>query len=442
MTSPIGPLIPYARDNGGNALRTLLEYLNKTTRPLLGAAPSMGGPFSTKSPGYNVNPTPPRPLFPNTQGASPVVGTWHEGDTGLGTGIGSSAADAVSQILGQRAQDPLMALYNQLIEQLQAPVNMPTGVNQADLMEQVRKALDPIYNQRAKAAQTQSDTARAEVKDMYRALSNDYERLAPQQVAQATAAQDQIKQLYGQLRSNIEGTYSRVSTEQADLFKQLGIESALPDVMEEQQPAMTDALTAASENQAQQQQRYLDMGQADATYYREGSPNATMAGNEISTDLLNQLQTYLQQNEAERTSGIQSTYMDQLNQANNRLMQQQQMAQSEAGRRQEMLWQMLQSQLQGRTQQQTKLTPDMFMGQLPEEVQQQLGSAFTRLQRSPEAVYGKVEDKRNPVPGTFVETTPEWYMAQADEMLRRGEIDQTTHQALLMYLQLYFKSGQ
>jgi len=175
----------------------------------------------------------------------------------------------------------------------------------------------------------------------------------------------------------------------------------------------------------------------DSTYYREGSPNSLMRGNEESTNLLNQLQDYIQQTEGERTSGIQTGYLQQLGQAQSNLGQQQQAAQTETARRQEMLWQMLQSQLQSSNTQQ-KLTPDTFMSQLPQQVQQEVGSAFTQLQRSPEAVYGKVQDPRNPVPGTFVDTSPQWYMAQADKMLQDGTIDPTTHQALLMYLQLYY----
>lgn len=374
------------------------------------------------------------------------------GSAGSFGGLGSAITGAASKIAQlaqsqggqtQQAPDPLMDLYQQLVNQLQSPVNMPTGVDKEDLMDQVRKAIDPIYNQRAAAAEDRTGRARKDVKEMYRALSDDYERLAPQQVEQAKAAQEEIKNVYGQLRSNVEGNFSRVSEEQGDLFKQLGIEDALPSVMEDQEAPVQDALVAASENQAQQQQRYLDMGQEDATYYREGSPNATMTGNELSTDLLNKLQDYLDQNDAERTSGIQSNYMDQLNQAQGQLAQQQQQAQSEAGRRQEMLWQMLQSQLQGGQNQQQQGSPtDQFMGQLPPEVQQAVAGAFTKLQRSPEAVYGKVEDKRNPVPGTFVETTPQWYMAQADQMLQSGQIDPTTYQALQMYMQLYFNMGK
>ncbi|HEY0771980.1 MAG TPA: hypothetical protein VGD31_16755, partial [Sphingobacteriaceae bacterium] len=89
-----------------------------------------------------------------------------------------------------------------------------------------------------------------------------------------------------------------------------------------------------------------------------------------------------------------------------------------------------------------ELTPDTFMAGLPGNIQQSVAGAFTRLQRSPEAVYGKTVDPRNPVPQSFVETTPNWYLLQADEMLKRGEIDATTHQALIMYLQLYHGMGQ
>lgn len=429
MTNPLGD------PNIAEVLARLVRSPRVQTgaNVLKGLLPLSSGPLRSSNPSSISGLGPSR-------GASPRTSQWYDNPGGMFGGIIGSVLSQNGQQM-QQAQDPLMALYEQLLSQLQQPVDMPTGIDTEDLMEQVRKAIDPIYDQRSQAAQTRGRESRQEVQDMYRALANDYERLAPQQVAQAAAAQDQVEQLYGQLRSNIEGSYARVSEEQGDLFKQLGIEAALPDVLADQQAAVTEASTAASQNQAQQEQRYMDIGQMDSTYFREGSPVATMAGNEISTDMLSQLNEYLNQLEAERTSGIQSTYMDQLGQAQSQLGQQQQMAQSEAARRQDMLWQMLQSQLQGRNQQQSALTPDVFMSQLPPQVQQQIGTAFTKLQRSPEAVYGKVEDKRNPVPGTFVETTPQWYMAQADEMLRRGEIDASTHQALLMYMQLWFKQG-
>ena len=275
---------------------------------------------------------------------------------------------------------------------------------------------------------------------MYKSLADDFKATGAKQAAENKQQQADVASIYGQLRSNIEGSYGRVNQSQADLFQQLGIQDALPDVQAAQQPAETDALTAASQNQAQNQQYYQDTSKADQTYYNEGSPNSIMAGNEYASNLLSQLTDYLNQNESERASGIQSGYMDQLGQAQGQLAQQQQAANSETDRRQNMLWQILQTQLQG-NKSQTSSPLDSFMGSLPSNVQQSVGSAFTQLQRSPEAVYGKVEDPRSPVPGTFVATTPQWYEQQADQMLANGQIDAATHQALLMYLQLYYGNG-
>ena len=374
-------------------------------------------------------------------GASPVVGQWHDPNT-------EGAANAFGQILGiggqlgqymQQQNDPMTQLYQQLLDQLQQPVAAPTGINKDDLMNQVKAALNPIYDQRAATAKAQDQRGEADIKSMYKALADDFKATGAAQTKENAQQQADVASIYGQLRSNIEGSYGRVNQDQADLFQQLGITDALPDVMAKQAPAETDALQAAAENQAQQQQYYQDTSKADQTYYNEGSPIAIMAGNEYASNLLSQLTDYLNQNESERASGIQSAFMDQLGNAQNNLLQQQQMANQENDRRQNMLWQILQSQMKGNGQQASPL--DQYMGSLPPQVQQSVAGAFTQLQRSPEAVYGKVEDPRSPVPGTFVSTTPQWFEQQADQMYQNGQIDAATHQALLMYLQLYYGNG-
>lgn len=403
---------------GVNSLKRALPSMSG---PLVGNAPSFSRGASAHNPGQQQQ----NPINPAATGAFANLGS------------------ILSQYNPNQPQDPMAALYDQLVGQLQQPVQQPTGINTEDLMNQVKAAINPIYDQREQTARDQTGRATQEVQGMYGALADDYKKLAPEQIKQAQEQQAEIEQLYGQLRSNITGDFSRVSDDQSELFKQLGIESALPDVLQQQTSAVTDATTAAAENEAQQSQRYNDIGQMDASFYREGSPNALMAGNEISTDLLSQLGDYINQSEADRTSGIQTGYLDQLGQAQSQLAQQQNSAQSEAARRQEMLWQMLQTQMQGQnSQQQQALTPDTFMSQLPQNQQAAVAGAFTQLQRSPEAVYGKVQDPRNPVPGTFVDTNPEWYMSQADKMLQSGQIDPVTHQALLMYMNLYFGMGK
>lgn len=395
------------------------------------ALPSAGQPFRTKSlPHFNTHST----------GAAPRQNPVN--NVGPGSMVGASLGNLLSQFNPYQPQDPMTELYGQLLDQLQAPVAQPTGIDTNDLMNQVKNAINPIYDAQAASAKAQGQRATSDIQGMYKALADDYKKLAPEQMAQAQQNKQQIEQLYGQLRSNIEGDYSRVSNNQADLFKQLGIESALPDVLNKQDDSVQEALTAASQTQAQEEQRYQDIGNMDATFYREGSPNAILAGNEQSTNILNKLSDYLGQLEGQRASGIQSGYLDLLGQAQNNLAQQQSAAQSEMARRQSMLWDILQSQMNGANkQQQAALTPDSYMSQLNPAIQNSVAGAFTQLQRSPEAVYGKVEDPRNPVPGTYVQTTPEWYMAQADKMLQNGQIDPATHQALLMYMQLYFGSG-
>jgi hypothetical protein len=401
-----------------------VQYLANSFKHTL---PQMSGPFQVGSPSHSIGAAPHNNAAP----------TSHNG-VGLGSTLGSLAGAVAKSMTAP--QDPMQALYNQLLDQLQQPVAMPQSVNTADLMRQVRSAIDPIYNQQEATARKNADYATSSVNSMYHQLADMEKKQAPEAVKQAKDAQAQVAQLYGQLRSNIEGSYSRVSQEQGDQFKQLGIESALPDVLDKQNPAVTDALTAASQDQASEQQAYLDKGQADASYYSAGAPISVMRGNEISTDLLSQLQDYIQKSEADRTSGIQSSYTQLLGQANSQLAQAQGNAQQEASRRQQMLWQILSSQMNNNAQS-AKLTPDSFMSSLPQNVQQGVAGAFTRLERSPEAIYGKVQDPRSPVPGTFVQTTPEWYLSQADKMYQQGQIDASTHQALLMYLQLYNNMG-
>lgn len=261
MTAPFDPL--------GNAtlINNIIQLVKSPRVRQMGeslrrATGTVGQPFGL----HNTRGMSTRaPSQSRTPGASP--------NTGIGQAFGRGIGQVISG-LGQNPtqSDPLMDLYAQLINQLQQPVQMPTGIDTDNLMQQVQNAINPIYDQRIQQAQDTADYATDQVREMYRALSNDYERLAPQQVEQAEAAQQDIQQLYGQLRSNITGDYARVSKEQADLFQDLGIEAALPEVLDQQDDSVTEALTAAAQTQAQNEQRYSDIGQMDATYFRQGSP--------------------------------------------------------------------------------------------------------------------------------------------------------------------------
>lgn len=342
------------------------------------------------------------------------------------------------QSTGQQ-ENPLGSLYDMLIGMLTGP----TGVDTSGLMDRVRGAYDPIYDARRKAiedlmARTEQRTTagRREIEGLYEGLGQDYERLAPEAAAQAEEARAQTEELFGQLKSNVEGNYSRIQGEQGDLLKKLGQEHVVGDVLEPQGEQAAAAMGRADELGAINQQRMSDIGNIDESYYRQGAPLARLAGTNKSADLLSQLNEFLGQRqsdismlEGERTAGIQGSYNQLFSQAQAQAAQQKQ---QQTG----MLFDLLQSQLQAANQPPPELTAGSFLGSLQPNLQQDVGTAFRSLERSPEAVYGRVEDPRHPVPGTFVPTTDEWWFNAVDDMYDKGQISDATRNALVQFLRL------
>jgi hypothetical protein len=315
------------------------------------------------------------------------------------------------QDYGQESTQELGDLYGMLLDLL---TSSGSGAGVPDV--------NPIYDNMIASAEGRVGRGREDIEGMYAALGDDYERLAPQQKKQAAVAQEEIDELYGQLATNVEGTYSRIAEEQGDLFEQLGIEAAAPEVMAPQAKAAAAGSARAQELGAINEQRYLDMGNIDQTYYREGSPLARMTGANLSSDLAFQLEDYVRQVESERAAAQVGAQQQAASQA---ASQQQSQAQ--------MLWQILQAQLEAQNAS-PDTSPQGILSSLPPQLQYNVGTAIRQIERTPEAIYGAVEDSRHPVPGTFRSVTDEWWLEQVDKMYERGEIDDMTRQAIMMYL--------
>lgn len=366
---------------------------------------------------YNVG----KELLRPRLGSSPnILGTGRDRNTKVGR-TGASARAPSPTPIGAGDQNPLGMLYDQLLDMLTGG----SGVDESALMDQVRGQLDPIYDQRINQARGTYGRGKEDISGMYSALAADYERLAPEQEAQAEEAQQEVEDLYGQLKSNIEGNYARVSQEQVDTMKQLGIEAAAPGVMKPQGERAASAMSRADELGAINQQRYQDIANIDETYYREGSPLASLTGANRVSDLATQLQDYVQQTEAERTSGINQAYSQLLQQAQGQAAQEQ-------NQRTQMLWQILQAQLQAQSQPQGEMSPFEMRTSLPGEAQQALRS----IERSEPAVTGRQEIPGHPVPGTYSPITDEWWLNQVDEMYAAGDINETTRQLLMQYIMM------
>jgi hypothetical protein len=317
----------------------------------------------------------------------------------------------------------LGSLYDQLLGMLTGPIS----VDRDAIMRDIRAQLDPIFDERIAQAEKTAGRGKQDITSMYSALAKDYERLAPEQAAQAQEAQEDVGQLYNELKTTVEGNYTKIAGQEADLYAKLGIESAAPDVLNPLGEQAAKSMSRADELGAINEQRYMDIADIDETYYRKGSPLATLTGANRSSDLLQQLQDYVSATEAERSAGINQAFSQAYSSA-------QGAAQQQASQQQGMLFDILQQQLQGGEQQ--ELTPDSFMASLHPQIQAEAGAALRSLERSQSAITGRQELTGSPVPGTFVPLTAEWWLNQVDDMYAKGQISDASRQALIMYLRL------
>jgi hypothetical protein len=328
----------------------------------------------------------------------------------------------------ERARNPLL----DLLEQLEAPVAGPD-------LGTIRSQIDPVFDARIAALQRAIEIqegrvrrAREDIENMYEALARDYERLAPKAAAQADAARQEIENLYGQLVSNVEGSFQRIAQEQGDILRQLGIEEAAPAVLSPQAELTSQATSAAEQLNAINQQRYIDIGNIDESYFRQGAPLARLQGSNRSTDLLEQLQDFIAatQSEISMAEAERAAAINQLIAQAQRDARQQEMSQTQ------MLFDLYRS-MQGQA-------PEIpasqaYLSSLPPHLQESVASIVRSIERSPEVILNRVRDPRAANPDTYTSVTPEWWFDQIDRLYEAGQIDDTTRQAVLNFLRLRFE---
>jgi hypothetical protein len=329
-------------------------------------------------------------------------------------------------LLEQPGVDPLGGLYDQLIAMLTQDVSVPVPDVSGIYDSEIARLENLMARQEAR---TQAN--RVDVENMYDVLGENYEELAPLEEAAAEEAETEVGAIYDELKADVEGNFTRIAQEQADLFSQLGIQAAAPEVIGDQATIAQQAANAADELGAVNTQRYEDIGNIDRTYWREGAPLARLTGSNKSTDLLNQLNDYL----AARSSDIFSLQGQkaaaQSQAAAQAASQEQQLQQQQT----QMLWQIMQGQLEAQSQGQ--MTAQGFLSMLPPQVGARVAQAFRALERDPNIVMGRAEDTRHPVPGTFVPVTDEYWLNAVDQMAESGQIDPTTREYLLQFLRMY-----
>jgi hypothetical protein len=227
------------------------------------------------------------------------------------SGTANSLADAIRRQADNQAKAAAVAKakksgvsatpnpLDQLMQQIQSIQVQATPFDQ--LMQQATGSagaqFDPLIKQlEAEMARTEKrgKANQGEAKSMYNALATDIAAEMPQITEQMNAASQETQNRYDQTQQDLKNQYNSQAQQQAELFKQLGIQAATPGASQQ-----------ASEDQAYfQQQSQVDedaamqllsqMKNSDISYNQQSADNTRLAGVNAASDIGAQLEDYMQ----------------------------------------------------------------------------------------------------------------------------------------------------
>lgn len=318
-------------------------------------------------------------------------------------------------------------------------------VDLGNLRSQIEAQINPVFDARRQAienlmsrAQQRTAANRQEVTGMYNALGTDYEQTAGVANQAAMQAAAEAAALQGKLKSNIHGNYSRVQDEQAELFKQLGIEEAAPAILPEQAEDQAFLEGIVDQTGAANQQFLQNQGTIDQQYYRQGAPLARLQGANISSDLMLMLENYLAE-QGDVLGELEAARQGEITGSFNQLASG---AQSQAQQGQQQLWERLmdlydiqKDRMAPREGGTGNLAIDVATSLgLPPRMGMQVQDAWADILSTPAALYGRVEDPRT---GEQVKTTPARLEQEVRKYARENNLPPQVVNALLAAVAQY-----
>lgn len=343
----------------------------------------------------------------------------------------------------QQGPNPLDDILSMMQEML-----LGGGGGQVDLgnlRSQIEAQINPVFDARRRAienlmarAQTRTAANRADVTGAYNALGKNYEETAVQQQAAGAQAAAEAAALQGKLKSNIHGNYSRVQDEQAELFKELGIEAAAPAILPDQAADQAFLLGNVEQTGAANQQFLKNQGTIDQQYYQQGAPLARLQGQNISSDLMLMLEDYLSR-QGDVISELEAARQGEITGSFNQLAAG---AQEQGQKGQQQLWERLmdlygiQNERMNAKQTQTGNLPIDIASSLglPPQMGMQVQDAWADILSTPAALYGRVEDPRT---GEQVKTTPARLEQEVRKYARENNLPPQVVNALLVAVSQY-----
>jgi hypothetical protein len=225
------------------------------------------------------------------------------------SGTANSLADAIrrqaaAQAAGaQKAKETKEGIssnpLDQLMQQIQS-INVdptPLDVLMSQASGSAGAQFDPLIAQlKGEIARTRSrgKNNQKEAHAMYNALSSDIAAEMPEITNQMNQASQETEDRYNQTQQQLQDQYNQQAQDQAELFKQLGIQAAAPTVS---QQAKDDQAFFQNQNQSDENSALALLSQmknSDVSYNRQSADNTRLAGNNVAADIGAQLEDYLQ----------------------------------------------------------------------------------------------------------------------------------------------------
>jgi hypothetical protein len=202
---------------------------------------------------------------------------------GFADGGGSNIDDILRQLQG--LQDPSRYMMDE--GSLRAQAAAIAGAKYDPIIAGLR-------NQAAQATK-RGEQGQKDVISIFNQLSDSLKGDVPVIEGQYNQAQDRQTGQFNDLKKGIQDQYSKSQQEQADIYKQLGIEAAASDVVP-QQSTDRDYFTNRASTDAQVQNSALTQEkQGMVDYTNKHSQNARTEGTQRSADILNNLNALLEQ---------------------------------------------------------------------------------------------------------------------------------------------------
>lgn len=176
------------------------------------------------------------------------------------------------------------------------------GMSDKEIAALISQSVGGTYDPQIKAIQQEmgrakgrAKTARADLKALYNDLSGYYDsRMGATRAMYKGAEKGSQARTVG-LKNSITSDYTNRLKEQVDMYKSLGIEAAAPSATEGQYSDQASQLGTADIMGNAEQQALAMEERGNETYWNEGAAIAQTEGAEQQTNVITQLQDYLNQ---------------------------------------------------------------------------------------------------------------------------------------------------